>query len=85
MLPANAVKPIVEKENGKWRMRNAREFTEFCKTREIDIPFEGGILHTQKTNLLDSLISSVVVGRLEIMAKEYQKRKGEQNGQRQTE
>ena len=66
-------------------MRNAREFTEFCKAREIDIPFEGGILHTQKTNLLDSLISSVVVGRLEIMAKEYQKGKGEQNGQYQTE
>lgn len=85
MLPANAVKPIIEKENGEWHMRNAREFTEFCKAREIDIPFEGGILHTQKTNLLDSLISSVVVGRLEIMAKEYQKGKGEQNGQHQTE
>lgn len=80
MLPNDSVTPIIKNENGKWKFTNAREYTNFLKAKEVKIPFKGDVLLAQETNLLDSLISSVVVSRLEVMAKEYQNVKGETNG-----
>lgn len=73
------VKPIVEFENGQPHLKNAQEYTNSIKRREIEIKLDGATLYAQKRNLLDSLIYSAFTNFIETTSDEYRNINGGAN------
>lgn len=67
------VKPVVKKVNGEYHIVNAKEFHKSVDETEIQIDLDGGQILAKKKNLVDSLISSALTDRMQVMAEAYQK------------
>lgn len=78
-IPAEKVAPIIESVEGKIHCKNAKEYHASLKKREIQISLDGSQILAQKSNLIDSLISSAITDRMQNMAEAYQRMKGEGN------
>ena len=67
------VKPIIKNINGVAHLTNAKEYHESRQKKEIKIHLDGSQILAQKSNLIDSLISSALADRMQVMAEAYQK------------
>lgn len=74
------VPPITKLENGAWHLKNAREFHASISASETKIQFDNVILNAKKKTLLDSMISTAVIGGMKDMADVYiSRKKGDEN------
>ncbi len=68
------VRPVIETEDGKVHLRNAKKYLEYEQKVNIQIPFDGAMLPVRKKNLLDSLISTAVVDSMTTISTAFPKR-----------
>lgn len=65
------VKPIIEKQGTTFHLKNAQQYENYLREREIKLKLDEGIVTANKSNLLDSLIVSAISNQINEMAKEY--------------
>ena len=67
------VTPIIKTENGKTHLKNAKDFYSSVRKNEVNISLDNSNLIAKKSNLLDSLISSAIIDRMQTVAMAHRK------------